>query len=264
MSRPSIVHHMWQFRKCNSRLAARRSLSLRFNAMKTLSALLTLCIVPWLSAQQTPTPSGENVPLPLSQSAAPARLKLILKRDTPVKVRLNQQLSSDTSKVGDEVSFTVTEDVVVGDRVVTKRGTLLNSTVTHAKPARASSDCARMSSGKLDFSTPELVLTNGKPVRLDYVTSDSRFGAKDVVTWVVMSPIAVPAYAALYAYLGVFYIAVTITHPAELFPHKLGPAPPGGCHAKLEDHTFEKDKAMIYYVRHDVTLRASDFQHADH
>lgn len=187
----------------------------------------------------------------------------MLKRDTEVKLILDQQLSSTSSKVGDEMSLTVAEDVVADGRVIVPRGTVLRSTVTHAKPAHENANCTVMSSGVIDFDTPKLLLANGKQVRLDYENQksrkedDSRVTPGEVGTLVLASPILIPVVASQYVLLGGFMLF----HP-QPFLHRQAAAPPCACHDKLENYTFEKGKAFTYFVLRDVTLPAAGFPSA--
>jgi hypothetical protein len=53
--------------------------------------------------------------------------------DTPVRLRLSQNLSSGTAKVNDKVDFEVIEEIKVGDIVVIPQGGTAIGTVTEAK-----------------------------------------------------------------------------------------------------------------------------------
>jgi len=56
-----------------------------------------------------------------TRKAAPAN-EIILKRQTPVHLKLGRTLSSATAHVGEEVTFEVAQDVVVGGVTVIARG----------------------------------------------------------------------------------------------------------------------------------------------
>jgi hypothetical protein len=53
---------------------------------------------------------------------------------TKVKVRLDQQLSSETAKEGDPVQLSVTDDIKIGSVVVIKGGTVVTGKVLSAVP----------------------------------------------------------------------------------------------------------------------------------
>jgi len=75
-----------------------------------------------------------------SQSVSPPNPTLsgmLLHDGTPVKLRLNRDLSSADAKVGESVDFEVLEDVKVGDTVVIARGATALATVTEARPRSA-------------------------------------------------------------------------------------------------------------------------------
>jgi hypothetical protein len=61
----------------------------------------------------------------------------IIREDTPVKLRLEQTLSSGTAKLNDKVDFTVMEDVKVGEHVVIAQGDYAIATVTQASPKKS-------------------------------------------------------------------------------------------------------------------------------
>jgi hypothetical protein len=234
--------------------------------MKTANASLAICIciVPLLAAQQTIVPDSASQTAPAAaqtaestaQAPASAHSLVRFKRDTEVKLRLEQELSSKTSKVVD--------DVIAGGRVIVPRGTMLKSEVKHAKPAYEGSDCRFRSTGWLDFNAPRLLLANGKQVRLDSEakkersSDDSRLTAGDVGAIVLASPILVPALAINYLAQGVFML----DHPKLMRSHEITPAPPGVCHDKLEDVTLEKGRIMSYYVYRDIFLHGNSFKAA--
>lgn len=55
---------------------------------------------------------------------------------TPVKMKLTEDLSSETSKSGQEVSFEVTEEVLVQGVAVIPKGAKAQATVTNAEPKK--------------------------------------------------------------------------------------------------------------------------------
>ena len=70
-----------------------------------------------------------------------------LPADTVFKVALNDDVGSKTSQVGDPVSFTVQEDVLVGDVLVLPRGTQGSGVVTEVSRPKSFGR-----SGKVDVS----------------------------------------------------------------------------------------------------------------
>jgi hypothetical protein len=219
--------------------------------------------------QQTPTPAEATPPQPTSVQTAPAetaqptKTSLLLKRDTEVRLELAQELSSTKSKKGDEVRFTIVDDVVAEGRVVVPRGTVLKSKVTHATPAHVNDNCTALSSGVIEFSTPKLVFADGSRATLDGRTAKERKEDVDRLTpgevaiAVIASPIWVPLVALEFAVGGTVLAVDFISHPQDFANQKA--VPPDGCHDKLEDKTLGQGKVYTYYVVRDINLPASAF-----
>jgi len=88
----------------------------------------------------------------------------------PVRVRLLQFISSETSQPGEAVRFEVSEDVVVKNLVVISRHTPVVGSITRAKAYRSSSSqwpwWTRPSLGKLVFTITETRSVDGRIIRL--------------------------------------------------------------------------------------------------
>jgi hypothetical protein len=88
----------------------------------------------------------------------------------PVRVRLLQFISSETSQPGDVVRFEVFEDVVVKNLVVISRHTPVVGSITTAKEYRSLSSrwpwWTRPSLGKLVFTITETRSVDGRIIRL--------------------------------------------------------------------------------------------------
>ena len=107
--------------------------------------------------------SSAQVTAGSSETSSPAMMNSALKLAdaTPVLLRTKQSLSSATAKVGDRVSFRVTEDVKLGDLIVIRRGAEAWGLVTAAQP-RARKGRA----GTLDVSIRSTELLTGDPAPL--------------------------------------------------------------------------------------------------
>jgi hypothetical protein len=82
--------------------------------------------------QNPPPPAQQPVPL---QNPSPSE-KFVLQDGTPIRLRMNRNVSSADATVGESVDFEVLEDVVIdGVTVVPKGGTAIG-TVTEAVPKR--------------------------------------------------------------------------------------------------------------------------------
>lgn len=94
---------------------------------------------------------------------APARAEepFVLHDGTPVRLRLNRNLSSSDAKVGETVDFEVLDDVRLSGVVVIARGATALATVTEAQPKR------RMGKGgKLNVNIDQVRLTDGDKIAL--------------------------------------------------------------------------------------------------
>src|SRR5713101_8261288 len=98
------------------------------------------------------------------QSVAPVvkqPLAFGLEDSTPVKLRINRNISSADAQVNETVDFEVLEEVKVHDVVVIPRGGTAWATVTEAQPKR------RMGrAGKLNINIDNVRLTSGEKVAL--------------------------------------------------------------------------------------------------
>jgi hypothetical protein len=93
--------------------------------------------------------------------APKAPLGFGLEDGTPVKLRLNRNLSSKDAKTGETIDFQVLEDVKFGDIIIVPIGGIALGTVTRAKPK------GRMGkSGKLDIRIDSVQLASGEKVPL--------------------------------------------------------------------------------------------------
>jgi hypothetical protein len=96
---------------------------------------------------------------------------------TPVRLRLNRNLSSADATVGESVDFEVLEDVKVNDTLLIVRGATALGTVTQAVPKR------RMArGGKLDVNIDHVRLMNDEKVALRAVKEASGGGHTGAMT----------------------------------------------------------------------------------
>jgi hypothetical protein len=92
---------------------------------------------------------------------AASRNEIILPRQTPVHLKLTRTLSSATAHVGEEVTFEVTQNVIVGGVTVIAKGAPAVGAVTEAEPKR------RMGkAGKLNVGVTSVVLANSEKISL--------------------------------------------------------------------------------------------------
>lgn len=136
-------------------------------------------------------PAAVIVAALLVTGLATAQEQLILQDGTPIKLRLGENLSSETARVGDTVSFEVLEDVEVGGLIVVKQGSAALATITQAQAKR------RMGKGgKLDVNIDYVRLVTGEKVPLRAVrenkggSSTAGMTAGIVATSIVFFPAA--------------------------------------------------------------------------
>lgn len=106
--------------------------------------------------------------------AAP-RNEIILPRQTPVHLKLSRTLSSATAHVGEEVTFEVTQDVIVSGVTVIAKGAPAVGAVTEVEPKK------RMGkAGKLNVGVTSVVLANNEKISLRSFgadqSADQKFG----------------------------------------------------------------------------------------
>ena len=115
----------------------------------------------------------------LGPSAVPvaSTLPLLLHDGTPVRLRLNRNLSSAEANTGDTIDFEVLEDVKVDDVVVILRGAKAMGTITDAEHKR------RMArGGKLDVTIDYVRLVNDDKVALRAIRENKGGGHSGAMT----------------------------------------------------------------------------------
>jgi PEGA domain len=102
---------------------------------------------------------------------------LVIKEDTPVRLRLMQTITSATAKVGDKVDFEVIEGVKIGDTIVIPQGETAIATVTKAETKKSFGR-----SGKLNVNIDYVRLANGEKAALRAVQGGSGGSRTGVMT----------------------------------------------------------------------------------
>ncbi len=131
--------------------------------MKATAGLLSVLLVssPAISQQAPATPaSSAQAQQPAATTQTPPPPNTLLD-GTPVKMRLGENLSSETNKTGDSVPFEVTDEVDVDGVAVIPKGAQGLATITTAEPKR------RMGrGGKLDVNIDSVRLADGEKAQL--------------------------------------------------------------------------------------------------
>src|SRR5713101_1798233 len=119
------------------------------------------------------------------QSVAPVvkqPLAFGLEDSTPVKLRINRNISSADAQVNETVDFEVLEEVKVHDVVVIPRGGTAWATVTEAQPKR------RMGrAGKLNINIDNVRLTSGEKVALRAIKDVKGGGHQGAITGAIVA-----------------------------------------------------------------------------
>src|SRR6266436_1067759 len=101
---------------------------------------------------------------------------------TPVKLRINRNISSADAQVNETVDFEVLEEVKVHDVVVIPRGGMAWGTVTEAQPKR------RMGrAGKLNINIDNVRLTSGEKVALRAIKDVKGGGHQGAITGAIVA-----------------------------------------------------------------------------
>ena len=101
---------------------------------------------------------------------------------TPVKLRINRNLSSADAQVNETVDFEVLEEVKVHDAIVIPRGGTAWGTVTEAQPKR------RMGrAGKLNINIDYVRLTSGEKVALRAIKDVKGGGHQGAITGAIVA-----------------------------------------------------------------------------
>jgi hypothetical protein len=118
--------------------------------------LAAICLL--LSTTLYVMPQSAPIALP-STAAAPS--KNVLEDGTPIRLTLQETISSKDAKTGQEVAFQVVDDLYVNGYIVISRGAVAKGTVTDALPAR------RMGrAGKLNVNIDSVRLNDDEKVAL--------------------------------------------------------------------------------------------------
>jgi hypothetical protein len=129
------------------------------NAGVTDKVIAAMVVRNGATPQPAPTqPTAANATIPSQPSAA---TPLIIHDATPIRLRLNRNLSSADAKTGDTVDFDVLDDLKVDEVMLIPRGSTAIATVTEADHKK------RMArGGKLDLNIDFVRLVTGDKVAL--------------------------------------------------------------------------------------------------
>jgi hypothetical protein len=194
----------------------------------SLTVVMAMLTAPLAYAQDQPAPvAAQPKPTP-TQLTKPAPTKPTLEDGTPVKLRLDETLSSANCHVGQTVEFDVLEEVKVGEVTVVPKGAVAWATVTEAEHKKSMG-----SGGKLNVNIDAVRLADGEKAALRAVQGGKGGGHVGAMT------------GAIVATSIVFFPAA----PLFLFIHG-------------KDITIPKGTEVTAFVNGDVPLDMAKFQPA--
>jgi hypothetical protein len=179
------------------------------------------------SPPQPQATQGQQIPSPSSTSITSVK-GFVLEDGTPIKLRLNRNVSSADAQVGDGVDFEVLEEIVVNGVTVIPKGSLALGTVTEAQPKR------RMArGGKLDMNLDNVRLADGEKAAVRAVKEARGGGHTGAMT------------------AGIVATGLLLWPAAPFFLFMHG-----------KDVTVPKGAEITAYVNGDVKLNIAKFQQA--
>lgn len=134
---------------------------------------------PVATAQQAGVPASP--PTSVLRPAAPNSSNILMD-GTPVKMRINETISSADAKVGQEIPFEVLEDIGVNGVIVIPKGATAIGTVTAAEPRRSMGRA-----GKLDISISYVRLSDQEKAALRAVKDEKGGGHVGAMTGAIVA-----------------------------------------------------------------------------
>ena len=126
--------------------------------------------------------SGTQQTAPQQPTASSTSNKFVLDDGTPIKLRLDRNLSSADAKTGDSIDFEVLEEVKVNDVVVIPKGNIAIGTVTAAEHKK------RMArGGKLDIEIDYVKLADGEKAAIRAVKETKGGGHTGAMTGAIVA-----------------------------------------------------------------------------
>jgi PEGA domain len=152
--------------------------------MKKLLQITSLALIGILGVPgYAQTNSAKRPPAPTqSNQTTKAPLAFGLEDGTPVKLRINRNMSSADAKTGETVDFEVLEDIKIGEIIIIPRGGIAWATVTEAQPKR------RMGrGGKLNINIDSVRLVTGEKAALRAVKETQGGGHTGAMTGAIVA-----------------------------------------------------------------------------
>jgi PEGA domain len=189
-----------------------------------ITLLLLIGILSGPGYAQTVPSTQSSPPAPSNQTPKTA-LAFGLEDGTPVKLRINRNISSADATTGETVDFEVIEDVKVGEITLIPRGGIAWATVTKAQPKR------RMArGGKLNINIVAVRLVSGEKAALRAVKETKGDGRTGLMTGAIAAS-------------GILFF----------------PAAPFFLFMKGKDITISKGMEITAYINGDLSLDPKNF-----
>jgi PEGA domain len=183
------------------------------------SLLFPSALLPWT---QTTQDKNAKQAAQVPQSVAPVvkqPLAFGLEDATPIKLRINRNMSSADAQLNETVDFEVLEEVKVHDVVVIPRGGTAWGTVTEAQPKR------RMGrAGKLNINIDNVRLTSGEKVALRAIKDVKGGGHQGAITGAIVAT-SIVFFPAAPLFLLVHGKDITIPKGSEITAYINGDIP---------------------------------------
>src|ERR1051325_5902007 len=126
-----------------------------------------------------------NLMLATLMTAGMAMAQIVIPDGTKIRVRLEQNLSSETADFGSTVDFAVIQEVRLGEAVVIANGARATGSIVTAQPKR------RMGrGGKLDFSIERVQTVDGNWLSVRYTPMKTQGKGNGIATGVLTAGIA--------------------------------------------------------------------------
>lgn len=127
-----------------------------------------------------------NLTIAMMLTAGMAMAQVMIPDGTKIRVRLEQNLSSDVAELGQTVDFAVTQEVRVGDAVVVANGARATGSIVVCEQRRRLGR-----GGKLDFTIERVQLVDGNWLNVRYTPQRNRGKGNGLTTGILTAGIAV-------------------------------------------------------------------------
>jgi len=119
-------------------------------------------------------------------TAGMAMAQVIVPDGAKIRVRLEENLSSETAELGQTVDFAVTQEVHVGDAIVIANGARATGSIVKVEPRRRIGRA-----GQIDFTIERVMLVDGNWLNVRYTPQKNHGKGNGVATGVLTAGLAV-------------------------------------------------------------------------